>query len=483
MRIYNTLTHRKQLFKTIVESKVCMYTCGPTVYNFAHIGNLRAYAVADLLKRVLIHDGYAVKHIMNITDVGHLVSDANLGEDKIRLTAQHEHKSVHDVAAFYTMEFMKDIKRLNLMVPDAMPKATENVKEMLEIIRVLNKKGYIYKIATGMYFDTSKFKNYGQLMNLNFDALNNYLIAGARVERAAGIKNTTDFAVWRFATGNEKEMVWDAEYGRGFPGWHIECSAMSMKYLGEHFDIHTGGIDHLPIHHTNEIAQSEAATRKKFVNYWVHNEFLLVDGKKMSKSLGNVYTLQSLIDKGHSITAFKYLILSAHYRSQLNFTFEALENAENTIKGIYAFMKRLSDLEYSNKDKKINKAFIARVARIRKAFLKQINDDLNTPLALSELHSLINETNRLKGRRMSKDDANLVLETLLDFDRILGLELEHHAKPKGTPKEVKELIAKRESLRKEKRFADADKIRERLKREYGIEVEDSDHGPLWHAAN
>ncbi len=474
--------HKKQQFVPMQAGTAKMYSCGPTVYNFQHIGNFRAFIVADLLKRVLIHNGYKVTHVMNITDVGHLVSDANLGEDKIRLTAEHEHRSVYDVAKFYTEDFIKDTKLLNLIAPDVMPRATKHIKEMLALILRLERKGYLYKVSTGTYFDTSKFKSYGKLMGLSFKRLNKYLITGARVERAAGIKNTTDFAVWRLSRPDQKEMVWGTKYGNGFPGWHIECSAMSMKYLGDHFDIHTGGVDHLPIHHTNEIAQSEAATGKKFVNFWVHNEFLKVNGKKMSKSLGNVYTLNDITKKGYQINAYKYLIISAHYRTQLNFTFEALENSENTLKGIYAFIKRLSAVEYSDRDKKINKPFIAKVARIRHSFFKYLNDDLNTTLALTQLHRLVSETNRI-GEKIRKDDANLVLETLLEFDGVLGLGFEHHMRASKIPAEAKRLIAARESLRKKRKFAEADEIRNKLKKEYGIAVEDSERGPVWHHAD
>jgi cysteinyl-tRNA synthetase len=478
--VYNTLTHKKQRFKSIEEGRAGMYSCGPTVYNFAHIGNLRAWVVSDLLKRALIYNGYAVNHIMNITDVGHLVSDASLGEDKLRLTAAHEHRSMHEIAEFYTAEFLKDIKRLNILIPDKMPKASEHVKEMLELIGALDKKGYLYKAETGIYFDTSKFKRYGALMKMNFDDLNKYLITGARVERPKGTRNATDFAVWRFSRPDETEMIWDSRYGRGFPGWHIECSTMSMKYLGKHFDIHTGGVDHLTIHHTNEIAQSESATGTKFVNFWLHNEFLLVDGKKMSKSLRNVYTIQDLLDKGYDVNAFRYLILSAHYRTQLNFTLEALRNAENTLKGIYLFMKKLADVKYTETDKKINKRFIEKVAKIRNDFFKHINNDLDTTIALSRLHKLIDETNRLYRKGIGKEDANLVLETFLEFDSILGLDLWRHAKEQHIPDEAKLLLDEREQLRKAKKFGEADRIRAKLKEKYAIAIEDTEYGPVWY---
>jgi cysteinyl-tRNA synthetase len=478
LKIYNTLAHKKQAFRSIKSKHVGMYTCGPTVYNYVHIGNMRAYIVADLLKRVLIYDGYKVKHVMNITDVGHLVSDANLGEDKMRIGAEREHKSVYQVAELYTKAFLKDMERLNLIMPDILTPATDHIKEMLELIYNLDEKGYIYKVETGMYYDTSKFKNYGQLMDMTFEKLNNYLIAGARVERAAGIRNSTDFAVWRFSKPDIKEMVWETKYGRGFPGWHIECSAMSMKYLGEHFDIHTGGIDHLPIHHTNEIAQSEAATGKKFVNFWVHNEFLMINGTKISKSLHNTYTIQDLIDKGYSINGYKYLILSSHYKSQANFTFEALENSENTLKGVYSFMAKLSEIK---KKSEHDAKFIKKINKIKKEFFTAINDDLNTPLALSKMHLLITETNKnLIDNELGSEDAAAVLNVLFEFDKILGLEFVLHAKRKDVHIDAKKLVMEREKLRKERRFAEADSLRIKLKEEYGIEIEDTDKGPVLH---
>ncbi len=477
MRIYNTLSRKVQKFKSMNAGHAGMYSCGPTVYYFAHIGNMRTYIHTDMLKRALMHEGYKVRHVMNITDVGHLVSDASLGEDKMRLTASKEHKSLHDIAGFYASEFMADMGRLNLIAPSAMPKASEHVNEMLALIEKLDGKGYLYTIGTGVYFDTSKFKDYGQLMHMSFKRLNDYLISGARVERASGIRNTTDFAVWRL-NDRETEMIWDTKYGRGFPGWHIECSAMSMKYLGSHFDIHTGGVDHLHIHHTNEIAQSEAATGEKFVNFWVHTEFLLVDGRKMSKSLHNVYTIEHLMKKGYSASSFKYLVAASHYRKQLNFTFEALDNAQNTLNGVFAFMKRMADVPYG-KEPKLDRRFVARAYSIRSAFFKAVAGDLNTIGALSKMHLLIDEANRKYKKGMSHDEARLVLEMMLEFDEIFAFGLESHAKRQSIDPGAEKLISERERLRKERKFKEADEIRNRLKREYGIDIEDSGGATLW----
>ncbi|MFI5412306.1 MAG: class I tRNA ligase family protein, partial [Candidatus Micrarchaeales archaeon] len=290
LKLYNSLTHKKQTFKPIKDKHVGMYTCGVTVYYSPHIGNMKKYVMDDILKRVLLHNGYTVTQIENITDVGHLVSDADTGEDKMKIAAEREHKSMKDIADMYTKMFLKDSELLNVLKPDVMPRATEHIKDMLDLLEVLDKKGFLYKAENGIYFDTSKFKNYGKLTGMSFKQLNEQQKGGARIEEVKGKKRITDFAVWRFAHGDEKEMIWESKFGRGFPGWHLECSTMSMKYLGNHFDIHTGGIDHLPIHHPNEIAQSEAATGEPLANYWIHYEFLVVDNTKMSKSIGNIYT-------------------------------------------------------------------------------------------------------------------------------------------------------------------------------------------------
>ncbi len=479
LSLYNTLSRSKEEFRPIKGKHVGIYSCGPTVYNFAHIGNMRNYIIVDLLKRLLLHNGYNVKHVMNITDVGHLVGDANIGEDKVRLTAEHEHKSVHEVAKFYTGEFLKDMKRLALMEPEIMPKATDHIPEMLSLIEKLDRKGYLYTVNTGVYFDTSKFKNYGKLTGLTFDELNDYLISGARVKRASGIRNTTDFAVWRFSNPDEKDMVWQTPYGKGFPGWHIECSAMSMKYLGAHFDIHTGGIDHLPIHHTNEIAQSEAATGEKFVNYWVHIEFLQVNGKKMSKSMGNVYRIEDLIEKGYSACAYKYLVISAYYRSQLNFTFEALEGAESTLEGIYSFMSKVSNMNFMGKEEG-NGTFAERAKSLKAEFFESLNNDLNTPTALSKLHSLISETNKAQKKGFSKADAKAVIDTLLEIDSVLGLGFSKYADREELPKAVSELIAEREESRKNRDYKRSDEIRDELRKKYSVVLEDTGSGPIWY---
>ncbi|MGC9037562.1 MAG: cysteine--tRNA ligase [Candidatus Micrarchaeia archaeon] len=478
MKLYNTLGRKIQVFRSIKKGEVGLYTCGPTVYWFAHIGNMRTYVQEDVLKRTLIYNGYKVKHVMNITDVGHLVGDSSIGEDKIKLEARKEHKSAYDVARFYEQAFINDIKRLNIIMPDVMPRATEHVNEMLALIKRLDEKGYLYKVETGIYYDTSKFKKYGELTGMTFEQLNKYLKAGARVERAAGLRNITDFAVWRFAKEEEKEMVWDSEWGRGFPGWHIECSAMSMKYLGEHFDIHCGGVDHIPIHHTNEIAQSEAATGKKFVNYWFHVAFLTVNNMKMAKSLGNIYTLQDLIDKGYPPLSLRYFLLSSHYRSQQNFTFEALDNAKNTLNSIYAFLRSLKAVQ---KDGGLEKEPSVELDKLHKAFFDELNNDLNTPSALRNMHALIGyENKRLSEGKVTKEEAKKAIEIMLDFDKILGLDFEKALEEKELPEEVARLIQERELARKEKNFEKADAIRKEIEEKYGIVIEDTKEGVKWH---
>ncbi|MDE1827759.1 MAG: cysteine--tRNA ligase [Candidatus Micrarchaeota archaeon] len=478
--LYNTLSRKKQTFKPQKRGVVSIYACGPTVYSAPHIGNMRTYLEQDVLKRALIRLGYKVNHVVNITDVGHLVGDANLGEDKVKLAAEREHKTARQVADFYTAEFERDISQLNILKPDVMPKATEHIREMLELIGHLESKGYLYSVPTGIYYDTSRFKNYGKLSAMSFAKLNKYLKAGARVERAAGIKNITDFAVWRLRERQSiDEMIWDSAWGEGFPGWHIECSAMSMKYLGETLDIHCGGIDHIPIHHTNEIAQSEAASGKKFVNYWVHSNFLTVDGKKMAKSIGNVYTIGDLIGKGFSPMAIRYLFISAHYRKKLNFTFDSLENVAKTLRGIYSFLQRLSEIKRAGAaDPKFSK----KVSSAKKEFFGEVDNDLNIPGALSAMHSLISEANRRIGNdRLTASEAKKVMAAMMEFDEVLGLEFERHSKPKEDLDErIKKLIEMREAARKEKNFKGADLIRDTLRQHYRIILEDTKDGVRWH---
>lgn len=455
LQLYNTLTRKKELFKQIKKSYVGIYTCGPTVYDYAHIGNLRTYIFENLLKCILLFNKYKVKHVMNITDVGHLVSDADTGEDKIEKGAKREGKTVWDIADFYTKQFLQDMRRLNLLYPDILCKATDHIKEQLSLVYKLEKKGYTYTIKDGVYFDTSKLKDYGKLANLNIEGLK----PGARVEIVHGKKNITDFALWKFSPKNQKrQMQWDSKFGAGFPGWHLECSAMSMKYLGNHFDIHCGGIDHIQIHHTNEIAQTEALTGKKWVNFWLHGEFVMFNSHKMSKSLGNYATLNTLIEEDYDPLDFKFLCLGTHYRTPLNFTYEALDSAKTSF-------NHLKDriLEIKGKLKETNGK--SKTKKYKKKFLDAINDDLNIPQALAVLWEVL-KTNELG----NKEKYLLALE----FDRIFGLSLHKISRGKLT-KETKSLIKQREKARLNQDWELADKIRDKLK-EKGVILEDTEKG-------
>lgn len=445
-------------------------------YDFAHIGNLRAYVFEDILRRVLELNGFKVLHVMNLTDVGHLTSQADEGEDKVEMAARREKKSAWEIAEFYTKAFFEDIKTLNILKPHITPRATQHIKEMIDLIKVLEAKGYTYRIDDGIYFDTSKFRGYGKLTGMRFKQLNKWLKAGARVPFNPQKKHLTDFALWKFSPkGIKRQMEWDSPWGRGFPGWHIECSAMSMKYLGHTFDIHCGGVDHIPIHHPNEIAQSEAATGKKFVNYWLHCEFLVVEGRKMSKSLGNYYTLKDLLSMGYGWREVRYVLLSAHYRQQLNFTFDGLRSAKASIERIAEFMRKLKGVKRGKHSKELTKV----LRRARKEFLLAINDDLNMPRALAVVFGFISKVNRLLPNGLTKRDAEKAIDTMLWFDKVLGLNLSEFLKVKELPKEVKKLIRERERARRRGNYKLADRIRTKIREEYGIALEDTEEGVKW----
>jgi cysteinyl-tRNA synthetase len=467
--LFNTMGRKKQVFKPIFGNNVLMYSCGPTVYDYAHIGNLRAFLFYDLLKRVLLYNGYQVKHIMNITDVGHLVSDEDQGEDKMEIGALRERKTAWQVADFFINSFSEDMAKLKIISPDALPRATDHIEEMIELIKKLEEKGFTYAIDDGIYFDTAKLKDYGRLALLDKKGLK----AGARVEITEGKKNPTDFALWKFSLGKKRDMEWDSPWGIGFPGWHIECSAMAMKYLGETIDIHCGGQDHVTVHHPNEIAQSEGASGKKFSNFWLHNEFLLVNGRKMSKSAGNYYTLKDIIKLGYSPSAFRYLCMCSHYRSQMNFTLDALKDAQNTLESINEFLHRIKtmgqDIDESPKIKSaLKKASLE--------FLKSINDDLNMPKALSILFDLMRSVNKeIDAGKADKKTLESVENFLRDIDKILDIIDESKME---LTKDEKKLIELREQFRRLKDFRASDEIRQQLK-EKGVTVEDTAHGVKW----
>jgi cysteinyl-tRNA synthetase len=403
--LYNTLTRSKVPLKPLDGKRVRMYTCGPTVYHYAHIGNLRAYVFADTLKRAIMYNKVPVLHVMNITDVGHLTSDADEGEDKMLKGARREGKSAWEIAEYYTKAFQDDLKRLNVLFPDIWCKATEHIKEQIAQIQALEKKGYTYRIEDGIYFDTSKVPDYGKLARLDLENLK----AGARVEMAEGKRNPTDFALWKFSRGERRQMEWDSPWGVGFPGWHIECSAMSMKYLGDQFDIHTGGIDHIPVHHTNEIAQAESATGKKpWVQIWMHNEFLVINEGKMAKSSGDFLRLQTIIDHGIDPIVYRYFLLTAGYDQQLAFSWEALEGAKNSLKSIKTKIHSLAE------EKATGKSEPGVEHEHKAAFLEAINDNLNTPKALAALWAVLRD-DRLANERK--------LELAREFDEVLGLGL------------------------------------------------------------
>lgn len=449
LKLYNTLTRKKEVFKPIdkVGKVVGIYTCGPTPYWYQHIGNLKAYIFADILKRVLLFNGYKVKHVINITDVGHLTSDADTGEDKIEEAAKKEKKTAKEIVDFYFKIFHEDLKKLNVLEPDVWCRASEHIKEQIELIKKLEEKGYTYRTSDGIYFDTSKVKDYGKLARLKKEGLK----AGSRVPLGEK-RNITDFALWKFSLEpGKRQQEWQSPWGLGFPGWHLECSAMSMKYLGEHFDIHTGGIDHIPVHHTNEIAQSEAATGKKFVNYWLHENFLIFKGKKVSKSTGGLYTLKELEEKGFHPLVYRYFVLSKHYRKPLNFSLEILENAKNSFERLKNIIAELKE------DNKINKKYL-------KDFKNAINDDLDTPKALQVLWKLVRDK-KAEGK----------IQTIKKMDEVFGLDLLKKEELK-IPKEIQELVKKREEARKNKNFELADALREEIKKQ-GYLIDDTPEGP------
>ena len=450
LKLFNTLTRKKEVFKPIKDKTAGVYTCGPTVYWYQHIGNLRSYIFSDILKRVLLYDGYKVKHVMNVTDVGHLTSDADEGEDKIEKAAQKEHKNAKEIAEYYLKIFKEDFKKLNIIEPNVWSKATEHIAEQIELIKKLEKNGFTYKTSDGIYFDTSKMKDYGKMANLK----NQKLEAGKRIDLGEK-KNITDFALWKFSPSTDsgqakRQQEWNSPWGIGFPGWHIECSAMSMKHLGEHFDIHTGGIDHIPVHHTNEIAQNEGATGHKVVNFWIHGEFLTSAGEKISKSKGGLFTLSELEEKGFNPMAFRYLMFTAHYRTPLNFSLQALQEAQNGYERLNNIISEIKD------DKKINKKYL-------EEFEKAIDNDLDMPKALSVLWKMLRDQKAI-GK----------IKTIAEMDKVFGLDLLKKEELK-IPQEVKKLINERETARKNKDFNKSDELRDKIK-ELGYLVEDTIEG-------
>lgn len=471
LRFYNTLTKKKEPFKPLRPKNVTMYNCGLTVYDYGHIGNFRAYIFADVLRRYLEYKGFKVKQVMNFTDVGHMTFDqvpAQTGEDKIERAAREKRMTPQQVADFYIKAFLEDSKALNLLAPHVRPRATDHIKEMLALIEKLVKKGYAYAAPSGnVYFEVHKFKSYGKLSGNPLDQL----MAGARIEPNPEKRHPYDFALWK--TDSNHMQQWPSPWGKGFPGWHIECSAMSMKYLGPTLDIHTGGEDNIFPHHECEIAQSEGATGKRFVRHWMHVRHLLVNGQKMSKSLGNFFTLRDLLHKGYDPRAVRYILMAAHYREPLNFTLKELEATQATINKLLDFVDRVQEIKTTAK---YNAKLRKKIEDVKKKFEAALDDDLNMPLALSVIFGLIKETNRAIAKgQASEKNLQEIFRAMMGFDKILGF-LAHEKPP--LPKKAEALIKKREVARRRKDFKTADRIREQLKQQ-GIILEDLEQGVRW----
>lgn len=454
LRFYNTLTRKKEDFVPVKPHQAGIYSCGPTVYKYAHIGNLRAYVFMDELRRVLEYNGYKVKSVMNITDVGHLVSDADDGEDKMSKSAHETGKTPLEIASFYTDQFMKDIDALNIKRPTVCPKATDNIPEMIAVVQSLLDKGYAYETEDGIYFSVEKFPDYGKLSGINLADQRH----GARVEVNSFKRHPVDFALWKKAAPNHLQQ-WDSPWGKGFPGWHIECTAMSKKYLSEVFDIHTGGVDHIPIHHENEIAQAECWLGHPAVHYWMHSEFMLIDGGKMSKSLGNTYTISDLVAKGYSPVVFRYFCLNVQYRQKINFTWEAMDAAKAAYNKLCAQL-----VSHKNSPARTEKSILD---DFHNKFEEAINDDLNIPLAIGVLWTML---------KLPKSCD--VYKLALDFDRVFALDFDKVKEEKKEiviPDNVRQLAETRLQARKAKNWAESDRLREELSA-LGYSVKDTADG-------
>jgi cysteinyl-tRNA synthetase len=456
LQLYNSLERKKSEFSPIQPGKVGLYTCGPTVYNFAHIGNLRTYIFEDILKRVLRYNDFQVKHVMNITDVGHLTGDRDMGEDKMEKGARREGRTAWEIAEFYTRAFESDIALLNIIEPDIWVKATDTIGDQIELIKILEAKGYTYRTGDGIYFDTARFKDYTRLSHQNIESLRE----GARVEKNPEKRNATDFALWKFSPeGARRQMEWDSPWGTGFPGWHIECSAMSMKYLGEQLDIHCGGTDHIDVHHTNEIAQSEAATGRKFFNCWMHGAFLIIaGGKKMAKSDENFLTLQNaFVKKGISPLVYRFAAFQTHYRKPMEYSEESIQAARNGLQHLQNQVRQAAQKSTGQKG--------AVQEELKTRFLEAINDDLNMPRAMAVVQDML---------KSSMGDADKHA-TILDYDRVLGLSLDQVDKLEKLPQEIKNLVAERQTARDAKDWAASDRLRDTIQ-DLGYLVQDTKGG-------
>ncbi len=481
MRLFNTLSRELEEFVPLQPGRAGVYACGPTVYNFAHLGNLRTYISEDLLVRTLRELGFQVRHVMNVTDVGHLTSDADQGEDKMLKAAREQGQTVWQIAEFYTRAFFEDCAALNVQRPTVVSRATEHIQDMIDLIRRLEQRGFTYQAGGNVYFDIARFPGYGRLSGQNLEEMK----AGARVELDAGKRHPLDFVLWFTRSKFEHQaMLWDSPWGRGYPGWHIECSAMSMKYLGEQFDIHCGGVDHVPVHHTNEIAQSEAATGHKWVNYWLHAEFLVLAREKMAKSAGGFLTLGALKEKGFDPLDYRCLCLGAHYRSQLQFSWEGLEAAASGRRGL---VERLARLREEAGEESPGAAQTTRPATEQppggpagseagpeqdhvRAFLAELADDLNSPRGLAVLWGLLRDSGLPPASR---------LRGALAMDRVLGLGLEAAREAPGAlAPEEQALLEERSRARQVRDWVRADSLRQELARR-GVQVEDTPVGVRW----
>lgn len=460
--VYNTLTRKKELFKPLKENAAGVYTCGPTVYNYVHIGNMRTYIFEDVLVRALKLFGYSVKRVMNTTDVGHLTSDADTGEDKMEVGARREGKSAWDIAKFYTAAFFKDYKALNCLMPDVLCPATQYVKEMIDLVLALEKKSFTYRIGDGIYFDTAKFPDYGKLAGKSHIE---GIKEGARVEVNAEKRNPTDFALWKFSAPEEKrQMEWDSPWGKGFPGWHVECSAMAMKHLGETIDIHCGGEDAVAIHHTNEIAQSEAATGKPFANYWMHGRFLVMgDSGKMSKSAGGFITMATLPEKGYDPLAYRYYCFLTHYRKQLEFSWEGIEAAARGLDGLRSLAAKLKSGVPGGAPA------VERNAKYFNDFAEALADDINLPEALAILWETLKDASVPAPQRLT---------FALAAEEVLALDLFAEKTERELPVELAALIKERETARKARDFRRSDELRKALS-DKGVLIEDTPKGTRW----
>jgi cysteinyl-tRNA synthetase len=463
--LYDTRTRRKRPFRPLEPGRVRIYTCGPTVYAPQHLGNLRSQLFADLLKRALLFEGYAVQHVVNITDVGHLTSDADAGEDKLERAAAQTGRRASEIAALYTEQWLRDRERLGCLPPEVLCKATDHIPEQIALARLLEERGYTYRIEDGLYFDTSKFPRYGEFAHLDLAGQ----AAGGRIGDVAGKRQPADFALWKFPPpGARRQQEWDSPWGRGFPGWHLECSAMAEKYLGRHFDLHTGGVDHIAVHHTNEVAQSEAAWDvHPWVETWMHNEFLDLRGEKMAKSTGKLALLDDLVARGLPPLAFRYFFLQAHYRQQQTYTDEAVEAAAT---GYDRLLGACAELREAR-----GEVDAERTRPLRERFRAAIRDDLNAPRALA----VVSEVARAPGLGAAERWS-----VLREADAVLGLDLAAgvpRAEQMESDPRIDALVAEREAARARRDFASADRIRRQLAEE-GVVIEDTPQGARWRRA-